>query len=128
VQQQHEDPRIGLVAVGFSPPGPLAEVAEHLDWRSRFLSDESRVCYEALGLARADLRHVYSPGTVAFYAKAILRGERMPSPVEDTRQLGGDGILRDGVLVRRWRPASPDDRVAPALLLGTAAELPEAPP
>jgi hypothetical protein len=43
--------------------------------------------------------------------------------VEDTRQLGGDGIPHEGVLVRRWRPASPDDRVEPATLLAEAGGL-----
>lgn len=121
MHQQRADPRIGLTAVGFSPPEALAELAGHLDWPHPFLSDEHRTMYVALGLGRAALHRVYSPGTLAYYARAMLRGEHLTRSVEDTRQLGGDAVVRDGVIVRRWRPRSPDDRVAPAALLTAAA-------
>jgi hypothetical protein len=123
VQRRHTDPRIGLAAVGFSPPEALAELAEHLDWRAPFLADQQRTLYRLLGLGRAGARQVYSPGTLGVYARALARGQRLSRPVEDTRQLGGDGILADGVLVRRWRPQSPDDRVDAAVLLTEAAGL-----
>jgi hypothetical protein len=123
VHQQHADPRIGLVAVGFSPPEALSRLAEYLGWQAPFLADEQRAVYSLLGLGRASARRVYSPGTLGAYAKAAARGQRLARPVEDTRQLGGDGVLRDGVLVRRWRPQSPDDRADPATLLAEAAEL-----
>jgi hypothetical protein len=122
VHKQHDDPRVGLAAVGFSPPQALAELAEYLGWQAPFLADEQRLVYRLLGLGRASARRVYSPGTLGTYAKAIARGRRPSRPVEDTRQLGGDGILVDGVLTRRWRPASPDDRIEPARLLAEATE------
>ncbi|MGH3621156.1 MAG: peroxiredoxin-like family protein [Sciscionella sp.] len=121
MHQQHTNPRIGLIAIGFSPPEALAELAQHLSWAHPFLSDEHRSLYAALGLGRAALHHVYSPGTLAYYARATLRGEHLARPVEDTRQLGGDAVVKDGVIVRRWRPRSPDDRVAPAALIAAAA-------
>jgi hypothetical protein len=40
---------------------------------------------------------VYSPGTLATYAAALARGRRLARPVEDTRQLGADAIMIDGV-------------------------------
>jgi hypothetical protein len=123
VARRHTDPRIGLAAVGFSPPEALAELAEYLDWHAPFLADEQRAVYGLLGLGRAAARRVYSPGTLGVYARAIAAGRRPSRPVENTRQLGGDGILRGGLLVRRWRPASPDDRVEPALLLAAAGKL-----
>ncbi len=114
---------VSLPAAGISPPEALAEVAEHLGWQAPFLADEQRLVYRLLGLGRAPARQVYSPGTLGIYAKAAAHGNRPSRPVEDTRQLGGDGLLADGVLIRRWRPASPDDRIDPAALVTEATEL-----
>jgi hypothetical protein len=121
VHQRHTNPRIGLVAVGFSPAAELAPLARHLGWAHPFLSDEDRSLYRALDLGRAAPHRVYSPGTLAIYARAKLRGERLTRPVEDTRQLGGDAVVLDGAVVRLWRPRSPDDRVDPGTLLTAAA-------
>ncbi|MGH3437433.1 MAG: hypothetical protein ACRDRN_13310 [Sciscionella sp.] len=78
-------------------------MADHLGWQGLFLSDERR--------------EVYTPGTIAFDLKALLHGEKLRTPVEDTRQLGGDSVIRDSILIRWWRPRSPDDRVDAAVLL-----------
>ena len=115
---------VGLVAVGFSPPSGLAPLADHLGWTGTFLSDQNRRVYRALGLPRAPVWRVYSPGTMLRYARAAARGTRLPRPVEDTRQLGGDAIVVDGTVVRRWRPRTPDDRIAPAVLARTALAWP----
>lgn len=111
---------IGLIACGFSPPEALAALADHLRWPGLFLADEGRRLYGLLGMRRASLWQVYSPGTLARYALAAARGQHLPRPVEDTRQMGGDAILRDGTVVRRWLPRTPDDRVHPARLLHAA--------
>ncbi len=112
---------IGLIACGFSPPDALAALADHLSWPGLFLSDEQRRLYGLLGMRRAHLWQVYSPGTLARYTIAATRGHRMPRPVEDIRQMGGDALLCDGIVVRRWLPRTPDDRARPALLLHAAA-------
>lgn len=111
---------IGMVSVGFSPPEALGPLAEHLELTGPMLSDEQRTVYRMLGLRRAPLWRVYSPGTLAFYRQAKLRGMRLQAPVEDTRQLGGDALVRDGVIVRSWSPRSPDDRVDPERLVAAA--------
>lgn len=98
------------VAVGFSPPEALGELAEYLAWPWPFLSDVERVLYERLGLGRARLREVYAPATLRVYREALKRGEAVHRPVEDARQLGGDAVVRAGKVVRIWRPSSPDDR------------------
>lgn len=103
-----------VVAVGFSPPELLRSVARHLSWRGPFLSDEDRALYRVLGLGRAPWWRVYSPGTLAIYARGWSRRQRPDGgPGEDTRQLGGDALVRDGVARVLWTPRSPDDRVAP---------------
>jgi hypothetical protein len=111
---------VGLIACGFSPAEPLAALAEYLRWPGIFLADEQRLLYRRLGMGRARLWQVYSPGTLARYAAAAARGQRLPRPVEDIRQMGGDALLRDGVVVRHWLPRTPDDRVRPARLLAAA--------
>lgn len=123
MQQLAGDRGIKVVAVGFSPPQALAELADHLGWTGLFLADEQRELYHRLELGRAPLWRVYSVGTMARYAVAAGRGVRMPRSVEDTRQMGGDALLQDGVAVRRWLPCTPDDRVDPRRLVTAAVSL-----
>lgn len=111
---------VDAVAVGFSPPDALAPLADHLAWEGLFLADTDRRVYRDLGLGRAPWWRVYTPRTIAIYLRAARHGHRGTAPVEDTRQLGGDALVQDGVAVTRWNPRSPDDRV-PAAALATAA-------
>ncbi|MBA2323825.1 MAG: hypothetical protein H0V92_07390 [Pseudonocardiales bacterium] len=111
---------IELVTIGFSPPQALLELAAYLQLTGPVLADEQRTLYQLLGVLRAPVWRVYSPGTLAFYACARLRGQPMTRPVEDTRQLGGDAVVVDGVITRMWRPRSPNDRVAPERLAAAA--------
>ena len=116
VREQAVGCPVGLVGCGFSPPDALATLADHVSWPGLFVADESRRLYGLLGMRRARLWQVYSPGTVARYALAAARGQQLPRPVEDIRQMGGDALLQDGVVVRRWLPRTPDDRIRPAHL------------
>jgi len=114
------DARPGLILVGFSPPRPLAAIARHLGWPGRVLADQERVLYQALGIGRAPLWRVYSPGTLATYAAALPRGQRPGRPAEDTRQLGADAIMTDGVVRLLWRPRAPNDRPAAGEVIAAA--------
>ncbi len=116
------DGAVPLVVVGFSPTDALAPLAEHLGLTGLVLSDPDRRLYHRLGLRRAPIWRVYSPGTIARYAVRRLRGATLHKPVEDTRQMGGDALLVDGRVERLWRPATPDDRAAPARIAGAARE------
>ena len=120
MHQAGDDPGTGLILVGFSPPQPLAAIAGHLGWPGAILSDQERVLYRCLGIGRAPLWQVYSPGTLATYAAALARGHRLARPVEDTRQLGADAIMIGGVVRRLWRPRSPDDRPAAAEVIAAS--------
>ena len=111
VQEQFSSRSTLVVGVGFSPPAPLALLADTLNWQGPLLSDEQRVLYRLLGLPRARLLQTYSPGTLLRYARAAARGHRLTRPVEDTRQLGGDAVVVDGAVRVVWRPSTPDDRV-----------------
>lgn len=109
------------VAVGFSPADALAPLAQHLDWPWPFLADPKRVLYRRLGLGRARLRQVWTPGTKEIYRRAAAEGRAVKVPVEDPLQLGGNAVVVAGVVVRLWRPASPDARPPVAELLAAVA-------
>lgn len=111
MQEQFRGSSTPVVAVGFSPAAGLAALVDVLGWDGPFLSDEERLLYRRLGLPRAGLLRTYSPGTLLRYARAAALGRRLPQPVEDTRQLGGDAVVVDGVVRVLWRPRTPDDRV-----------------
>ena len=114
-------PRPGLILIGFSPPTPLAAIARHFGWTGLVLADPGRMLYRRLGIGRAPLWQVYSPGTLAAYAGALARGHRLTRPVEDTRQLGADAIMIDGVVRRLWRSRTPDDRPPAGEVLAAAS-------
>lgn len=120
--QSELDGAVPLVVVGFSPADALAPLGRHLGLTGLVLSDPDRVLYHRLGLRRAPIWQVYSPGTIARYALLKLRGVRLHKPVEDTRQMGGDTLVVDGRVERLWRPATPDDRAAPARIADVARE------
>lgn len=120
--QDELDGALPLVVVGFSPADALAPLVGHLGLTGPVLSDPDRRLYQRLGLRRAPIWRVYSPGTLARYARLAARGARLHKPVEDTRQMGGDALLVDGSVERLWRPGTPDDRVAPARVAGAARE------
>ena len=128
VQAAHADPRVGLVAVGFSPAGRLAAIARHRSFKGLVLSDPDRALYRRLGFKRAPLWRIYSPGTLAFYGRALRAGKRLSRPEEDTRQLGGDAVMVDGVVVAVWPSRTPDDRPPPAEVLAAATAAADATP
>ncbi len=122
MHEQHGNPSVGLIFIGFSPADRLAALARHLRWPGLVLSDPTRLVYARLGFRRARLWRVYAPRTLLTYARAVRGGKKLSRPVEDTRQLGGDAVLRDGTVIRLWRPRSPDDRPAASDVLAAADE------
>lgn len=114
---------VGLVLVGFSPAQRLQPIARHLGWSGLVLGDQERELYRRLGIGRAAWWRVYSPRTLAIYARALRRTTRTtrpPASGEDTHQLGGDAVMRDGVVVALWRARSPDDRPPAAEVVAAA--------
>lgn len=122
-RRQGANPNIGLVLIGFSPADRLAAIGRRLGWTGPVLSDPDRALYERLGIGRAPWWRIYSPATLTVYARAWRRHDWRPTPSEeDTRQLGGDAVVVDGVARTLWRPGSPYDRPPETDVL-TAAEL-----
>lgn len=89
----------------------LAAHRDHLGLDFPVLADADRQLYHALGAVRGSTRQVWSPGTLALYARLLARGRRLRRPTEDTHQLGADAVVdRRGRLHRIWLPTSPDAR------------------
>jgi len=120
--QEHLAGAAPLVVVGFSPGPAMAALADHLELAATVLTDPERRLYRLLGLPRAPVWQVYSPGTLARYAGFLRQGRRLRRAVEDTRQLGGDALVVDGRVVRLWRPSTPDDRADAARIAAAARE------
>jgi len=94
-------------------PGRLAVYRQHLKIPFPVLADTDRVLYQLFGAGRGSIRDVWSPGTIAMYARLMRRGRRLHRPVDDTRQLGADAVIdRAGRLYRLWLPPGPDHRPA----------------
>ena len=118
------DPRVGLLLVGFGDVRRLAAIARHLGWKGRVLSDPDRTLYRRLRIPRAPWWRVYNPGTLRTYLRAARTGQQVATRTdEDTRQLGADAILTDGIVLRVWRPRTPDDRPSAQDVLTEASRL-----
>ncbi|MEL6984092.1 MAG: AhpC/TSA family protein, partial [Actinomycetota bacterium] len=97
--------------VTFADSKRLAAHRQHLDLPFPVLGDPDRELYRRFGFGRGSLFDVWSPGTMATYARLLRRGRRLRRPTEDTRQLGGDVVIGpDGKLASIFRPRSPDER------------------
>jgi peroxiredoxin len=74
------------------------------------LLDDGREVYAAYGLKRSLLR-AYSPRTLLYYARQLLKGERLHLGQGDTHQLGGDFVIdKHGIVRLAYRSADPTDR------------------
>lgn len=115
------DPRVGLVLVGFSPADRLAAIAHRLGWPGTVLSDPDRALYRRLGIGRAPWWRIYTPATLRVYSSAWRHRHWQPTAVqEDTRQLGGDAVMVNGITHTLWRTGSPDDRPPAGEVLAAA--------
>lgn len=77
MQRAAEKAGPAAVAVGFSPGERLSAIARHLGWTGLVLADEERLLYRRLGVCRARLWRVYSPGTLLTYGRALARGHHL---------------------------------------------------
>lgn len=115
VRDHHDQmPTVLPIVVTFTDDvGRLDAYREHLGIDFPILADPDRSLYRAVGAGRGSLRRVWSPGTIAMYAKLLRHGRRLRPPSEDTRQLGADLLIgADGRLRRLWLPEGPDLRPA----------------
>jgi peroxiredoxin len=104
---------VPIVVTFTHDPARQAAYGPHLGVDFPVLADPDRSLYRLLGAGRGSFRRVWSPATLAMYARLIRRGRRLRVPTDDTRQLGADALIdRDGRLARLWLPEGPDARPA----------------
>jgi hypothetical protein len=102
----------------------LTAYRDHLGLDIPVLGDPDRALYRAVGAGRGALHRVWSPGTIALYARLLRDGKRLRMPQDDTRQLGADVLAdADGVIRRIWLPDSPDTRPPISELAAVASAL-----
>jgi len=116
---------LAVVITFAQDPSQLAAYHRHLDVQFPILADVDRELYRLLGVGRGSVRDVWSPGTIATYARLMRRGRRLRWPTGDTRQLGADAVIaRDGRLHRLWLPSGPDHRPPMADVIAAVASVP----
>ena len=108
-----------VLLVSFEGQRSTERFAAAVESRWPIFVDEPRAAYTAYGLTRASAARVwFSPRTVAFYLRALLRGRRLQRPVADTAQLGGDFVIdRGGRTALAHRSVEPADRPSVESLL-----------
>ena len=116
------------VVIAFADePARLAAYRRHLGLEVTavpVLSDPERRLYGLLGAGRGTFRQVWSPGTLAMYARLIRKGRRLRRPQEDTHQLGADAVVdRSGRLRRVWLQSGRDERPDISEIVAAVAEL-----
>lgn len=105
------------MVVSFEPRGALSRLARGLPSAFRFLSNPDRSLYRLYGVEEGGWLRIFSPGTLLYYARAILRGglgsgpRRAPGETTEIRQLGADFLIDSaGVLRMVHRSRNPADR------------------
>jgi len=117
-----------VVVITFADaPARLVDYGRHLGLdvtEVPVLADPDRTLYGLLGAGRGSLHQVWSPGTLAMYARLLRHGRRLQRPEQDTRQLGADAVVdRSGRLHRVWLPSGPDQRPAMSEIVDAVREL-----
>ncbi|GIV65733.1 MAG: hypothetical protein KatS3mg047_0126 [Bellilinea sp.] len=108
---------ISIALVTFEQGYWLDRWREITQIRFPILLDPEKKLYRAFGLQRSILRTWNLP-TLWFYARRLLRGEKLIATGGDLHQLGGDFILdRHGVVLLAYFSHDPTDRPQPLSLL-----------
>ncbi len=87
------------------------------------LLDANRAVYRAYGL-RSSIWRVWQPKVLAYYARALLQGQRWRGIRDDPHQLGGDFVVdAAGMLRFAHRSEDPTDRPAVDKLLAILRQI-----
>jgi peroxiredoxin len=110
---------IAIIVISFARPERLLRYQSHHRWPFTILADPDRIGYHAFNLRRLSWWRVFSPRTLALYAKLIREGNRRRDyGKEDLQQAGGDFLIdRAGNILFAHRSRDPSDRPTPEKLL-----------
>jgi len=108
---------ISIVLVTFEQGYWLEQWRETTRIDFPILLDPQKNLYRAFGLQRS-IRRTWNLATLWFYARRLIRGEKLIATGGDLHQLGGDFILdREGVVLLAYYSHDPTDRPHPKSLL-----------
>ncbi len=117
VHAEFEQAGISIAFVTFEQGYWLDRWLEITQINFPILLDPQKDLYQAFGLQRS-IRRTWNLPTLWFYAKKLIRGEKLVATGGDLHQLGGDFILdRHGQVLLAYYSHDPTDRPPPALLL-----------
>ena len=108
-----------MIVISFAQPDQLLRYQNHHQWPFAILADPDRIAYKAFNLPCLSWWRVFSPRTLALYAKLIREGKRRQNyGKEDIQQAGGDFLVdREGNILFAYRSREPSDRPSPEKLL-----------
>lgn len=110
---------VAVIVVSFAQPDQLLRYQDDHQWPFVILADPDRAAYKAFSLPRLSWWRVFSPRTLALYARLIREGKRRRDyGKEDIQQAGGDFLVdREGKILFAHRSRDPSDRPSPEKLL-----------
>jgi peroxiredoxin len=112
-----------VFVVGFEPERRATDWLAREDLTFSFLLDEEREVYQAYELPRSFWRS-WHPKNLWSYAKALLRGEKLPQVQADPNQLGGDFVIDgDGIIRLAYYSKNATDRPSVDELLSVLRKL-----
>jgi hypothetical protein len=112
-ERQTEFDRRGVrvFAVTFESETRVREYQEKGRLPFPVLRDPRREGYKRFGIERQGTRKIYSPGTIWYYLKSVLKGRKLEFAQSDYYQLGGDVLLdADGSVFWVYQSQNPADR------------------
>ncbi len=105
------DRRKPKLVVSFATPEHVDHFARHLGHPYRWLANPARRSYHAFDLGRAGPRDIFTPRSIGYGIKQLMRGHLWRPQQRDLAQLGGDFVIaRGGEMVFAHRSRTSDDR------------------
>ena len=102
---------VRVLAVTFEPESRVREYHEQGRLPFPTLRDPQRAGYQRFGIERRSARRIFSPGTIWYYLKSLLKGRKLEFAQSDYYQLGGNVLLgSDGSTLWVYRSQNPADR------------------
>lgn len=112
LKTQFERYGVKVVVISFAKPDGLFRYQNDHHWPFTVLADPDRIVYKAFDLPRLSWWRVFSPRTLALYARLMREGKRRQDyGREDIQQAGGDFLVdRQGHILYAHRSRDPADR------------------
>lgn len=116
-QEKYQALNVHVVAISFGTDYWAKVWLSETNSPYPLLLDQSHESYKVFGLD-SSLRQAWGFKNLVYYAKALMRGEKLKENRGDTHQLGGDFVIDQTGIVRLAHPSKePTDRIDVARVL-----------